>query len=101
MRKLRWSSGLGVAALVVIVLAPLASPEPDGLERVAIDGGFIDRAQAVLFTILPGYILPGVGDGTIATILAGLIGSVIVFALTWGLGMLLARRRRAGDEQAS
>ncbi|MFN2419307.1 MAG: PDGLE domain-containing protein, partial [Candidatus Limnocylindria bacterium] len=30
-----WLAGLAVAALVVVILAPLASGDPDGLERVA------------------------------------------------------------------
>ena len=33
-----------IAALVVIILAPLASPDPDGLERVAEDKGFLSQA---------------------------------------------------------
>ena len=37
--------GIAIAALVVIVLAPLASPDPDGLERVAEDKGFLDRPR--------------------------------------------------------
>lgn len=94
-------AGLGVAVLVVIVLAPLASTDPDGLERVAADSGFIGQAQAVLFTILPDYTVPGLGDGPSSTIIAGLIGLAIVFMLTRGLGMLLARRRRARDERSS
>jgi hypothetical protein len=36
-----WVVGLAIAALVVIVLAPLASADPDGLERVAEDQGFL------------------------------------------------------------
>ena len=42
---MRWVAGLAIAALVVVVLAPLASPDPDGLERVAEDTGFIATAQ--------------------------------------------------------
>jgi hypothetical protein len=87
-----WVVGLGIAALVVIILAPLASPDPDGLERVAADKGFLAQAQAALFSILPGYAIPGIDDPTVTTILAGLIGLLIVFGVVWGLGRLLARR---------
>ena len=43
-----WAIGVAIAALVVIVLAPLASSDPDGLERVAEDQGFLERAQNLL-----------------------------------------------------
>ena len=86
-------AGLGVAALVVIVLVPLASGDPDGLNRVAIDLGFIDREQDPPFEIIPGYEVPFL-DGSASTIAAGLIGVVIVFALVMVIGRLVARRNR-------
>ncbi len=88
-----WVAGLAVSALVVIVLAPLASPDPDGLERVAEDRGFLGQAQAAFYEILPGYSIPGIDDPVLSTILAGLIGVAVVFGLMVGLGRLLARRR--------
>jgi hypothetical protein len=87
-----WLAGLGIAALVVIVLAPLASPDLDGLERVAEDQGFLEAARDALYSILPDYAVPGV-EGNVSTVLAGLIGVVIVFALMIVLGRVLARRR--------
>jgi hypothetical protein len=99
MRRRWWLAGLALAVLIVTLLAPLASPDPDGLERVAQDGGFLASAQAALYQVLPGYTVPGVGDATLATILAGLIGVVLVFLLMWGLGTVLARRRRADAHQ--
>jgi cobalt/nickel transport system permease protein len=87
-----WLVGVAIAVLVVIVLAPLASPDPDGLERVAQDAGFIAAAQDPSYSILPDYTVPGVEDGTLTTIVAGLIGVAIVFGIIWGLGVLLARR---------
>lgn len=87
-----WAIGLAIAALVVIVLAPLASSDPDGLERVAEDHGFIGNAQAALYSIIPDYAVPGL-DGNLSTVLAGLIGVLVVFGLLWLLGRVLARRR--------
>jgi hypothetical protein len=98
MRRRRWwIGGLAVAALIVIVLAPLASPDPDGLQRVAQDQGFLGRAQAAVAQLLPGYTVPGIDDATLSTIVAGLIGISLVFGLAWALGMLLRRRRGTGD----
>jgi hypothetical protein len=87
-----WVAGLAIAALVVVVLAPLASSDPDGLERIAEDHGFLQAARDALFSLIPDYSVPGV-DGSASTMLAGLIGVVVVFALMVGLGRLLARRR--------
>ena len=69
------------------------SSDPDGLERVAEDEGFLATAQDALYSILPDYTIPGFEDATLTTILAGLIGVGLVFAIMWGLGALLARRR--------
>jgi len=88
-----WIVGLAIAALVVIVLAPLASRDPDGLEKVAEERGFIERAQDAVYNVLPDYSIPGIDDPFLSTILAGLIGVSVIFLLTVGLGRLLARRR--------
>ena len=87
-----WVVGLAIAALIVVVLAPLASADPDGLERVAGDHGFLQSARDAIYSIIPDYTVPGV-DGNLSTILAGLIGIVIVFGLMVLVGRLLARRR--------
>lgn len=94
-RRWWWLAGLGIAALVVIVLTPLASSDPDGLERVAEDQGFLAAAQDAVYRILPDYSVPGL-DGSTTTIVAGLLGVAIVFGIMWALGTLLARRRRVG-----
>ena len=88
-----WVIGLAIAAVIVIVLAPLASSDPDGLERVAGDLGFLDQARDAVYSIIPDYAVPGV-DGNLSTILAGLIGIVIVFGVMILVGRLLARRRQ-------
>jgi hypothetical protein len=91
-----WLAGLAIAAVVVIVLAPLASADPDGLERVATDQGFADRAEDPPFTVIADYVFPGL-DGPAATIAAGLLGVVVVFAVIWLVGRLLVRRSPEPD----
>jgi hypothetical protein len=88
-----WIAGLGITAVVVMVAAIFASADPDGLERVAENLGFIEAAQDAPYEIIPDYALPGVEDPAIATILAGFIGVAIVFGLMLALGRVLARRR--------
>jgi cobalt/nickel transport system permease protein len=86
-------AGLVIAAVIVIVLAPLASPDPDGLERIAEDYGFLGQAIQAFYSILPDYTIPGI-DGNLSTILAGLIGVAIVFGIMVLVGRALARRDR-------
>lgn len=88
-----WVAGVAVAALVVVVFAPLASSDPDGLERVAEDQGFIDRASNFFSGILSGYAIPGISDPAVSTIVSGLIGVTIVLVVMLVLGRVLARRR--------
>ena len=88
-----WLIGL-LLALAVVLLSPLASAHPDGLERVAEDEQFIDRARDAPYEVLPGYAMPGVGNENTANILAGLVGTVLVFGLTYGLAWVLSKRSR-------
>jgi cobalt/nickel transport system permease protein len=83
--------GLLIASVVAVSSAWLASPEPDGLERVAEDQAFNERAKDPGYEVLPGYTVPGI-DGTFSTALAGVIGVGLVAGLTLGLGYLLRRR---------
>lgn len=92
MRRHWWLIGLGAAVLVAI-LSPLASVHPDGLERVAEDLGFIDSAAEPGFGVIPDYVFPGVANENLATILAGLVGTALLFLLMWGVAHLLARKR--------
>jgi hypothetical protein len=93
LRRFWWAVGLGIAALVVVILAPLASSDPDGLESVAGSQGFLANARDALYDIIPDYTVPGIDDPVVSTIVAGLIGVGIVFALMWLLGRTLAKRK--------
>jgi hypothetical protein len=83
---------LGMIGALVVAAALWASADPDGLERIAEDLGFLDAAEGSPFSLIADYAFPGV-DGPMSTILAGLIGVAIVFALLWLIGKALARRR--------
>jgi cobalt/nickel transport system permease protein len=77
------ASGLVVASLLVLVVAPLASSEPDGLERVAIDQGFDDTSEQpeVAGSPLADYGVSGVEDETTGTRVAGLVGVMVTFGV--------------------
>ncbi len=89
--KMVWVIGM-LIALILVMTSPLASTHPDGLEWVAEQQGFIDSAKAPLFEIVPDYIYPGMSNETYATILAGVIGVIIVLGAT--LVVVFAQRRR-------
>ncbi len=88
-----WVIGLAIAVGVAALAAAFASGDPDGLDSVAIDQGFEGAGTDPGFGILPDYTIPGV-DGTVSTIIAGIVGIAIVFLLVFLLGRLLARRRK-------
>jgi cobalt/nickel transport system permease protein len=77
------AAGLAVAAILVLVAAPLASSQPDGLERVAIDQGFIEEAEdhPLSGSPLADYGVSGVEDETAGTRVAGLVGVLITFGV--------------------
>ncbi len=81
-----------IVSLVVVLLSPLASAHPDGLERVAIDMGFIDAGQAAPYQIIPDYTLPFLGATPLSTILAGVIGAVIVLGIAIVTGRTLQKK---------
>ncbi len=80
-----------LASLVLVLLSPYASSHPDGLERVAENLGFIDRAQEAPYELLPDYTVPGVEIEAFSTILAGLIGAAMVFQVMVVFATLLQR----------
>jgi cobalt/nickel transport system permease protein len=88
---IRWAlAGLAIA-LAVVLLAPLASPYPDGLERVAEDHGFIEAAREAPYEIIPDYVFPGISNEALATIVAGIVGTLIVAGVAFGIAT--ARRK--------
>ncbi len=86
-----WVAGLALT-LILALLAPIASSDPDGLERVAEDLGFIQAARPPMFALLPGYTIPGLPNNALATILAGILGALLTFGLA--IALLIGRRSR-------
>ena len=85
-----WVMGGMAVALLVTLLAPLASASPDGLEWVAGEQGFIQVAKDSPYQLLPDYTLPFLGETAVSTIVAGVIGVLLVAGIT----VLVARTMR-------
>ncbi len=96
----RWTSrrpvaaALGVTVLLAGVVSSFASSSPDGLERVAGDHGFLDRARASVSAASPlgDYAVAGL-DGAVSVGLAGLAGVAATVALGWLVSRVAVSRR--------
>jgi len=71
----------GIIALLVVLISPFTSGDPDGLERVAIDMGFIGTGLDAPYEIIPDYTVPFLGETALSTIVAGVIGAIVVGAI--------------------
>ncbi|MGI0494391.1 PDGLE domain-containing protein [Alkalinema pantanalense CENA528] len=103
-RRFYWGS-LGIAVGIAMVLSPWASQNPDGLDRVAQDHQFDHRAaedppthRLPFYQVFDEYALRGVPE-SLATPLAGLIGTVVTFGLTWGLGKVMLSKASAPRDE--
>jgi cobalt/nickel transport protein len=100
--------GLGVSLAISALLSPFASQHPDGLDRVAQDLQFEEKAtpkpvshQLPFYDVFEEYAMRGVPQA-MATPLAGVIGTLATFGLAWGLGKLAIRgstKRQEDDRE--
>jgi len=91
-------AGVAVGLLIALTVALFsftASGDPDGLERVAEDQGFLQTALDPLYSLLPDYTIPFVGNETVSGIVAVVVGTLVVFGLALIIGQVI-RHRRSG-----
>jgi len=89
-----WLGGVFVAAAFATVVSQFAFDDPDGLEKVAVDQGFADRAtdHALDSSVFADYATRGIGNATLSLAVAGLAGVTICLLVAFGL--VSASRRR-------
>ena len=89
-------AGLAIAVGIAVFLGPFASDAPDGLEYVGNRMGFLreEVSPPPIPSPMADYQvnLPGMSYARAATALAGLVGTLVVFGLGWGMARLLPRR---------
>lgn len=74
----------GIAVLIVVLAAFFASSSPDGLEKVAENQGFVDKAEENVIDVpAPDYLFPGIANETFATILAGISGVLLILGTSF------------------
>jgi hypothetical protein len=86
-----------LAALALAGVASYyASSSPDGLEKVAEDQGFLEKAKdsAVANSPLADYGVSGVGSERLSVGLSGIIGTIATAVVAFGLFYLLGRGKR-------
>ena len=90
-------TGLVVSLVLAGGVSYYASSQPDGLEKVAGDIGFLDSAKesAVEEGPLAGYGVAGVENERISGGLAGVIGVASTAAVSFGLFYALRRFKKA------
>ena len=90
-------SGFIASLFLAGVVSFYASSNPDGLEKVAQDIGFIETAEDHTYAegALADYGVKGVENPRLSTGLAGIIGVVATGVISTGLFMLV--RRKSGD----
>ncbi|NTU89246.1 MAG: cobalamin biosynthesis protein CbiM [Actinobacteria bacterium] len=89
---------LGIITLLAAGLSFLASSAPDGLEFVYFEElGFAQDSVVGTFLSAPwqDYVIGGIGNETLAGVLAGIVGAILVAAL----GYVLVRFLKAGANE--
>lgn len=99
-RKALWTVifvGLVISLIIAGFVSFYANPNPDGLEKVAEDTGFIDSAADSANAGLPtaDYGIAGVEDERLSVGLAGVLGVVVMAVLAFGLFYWLGRGKKA------
>jgi hypothetical protein len=95
-------TGIVVALFLAGFVSYYASSNPDGLEYVAEQTGFIDTAKEhdAAGSPLAGYATDGVDDARVSGGLAGVVGALVVLVLAGGLAFAVRRRGDSSEEPA-
>ncbi len=86
---------LAVIALIVVFLAvfiPLASSNPDGLERVIVTFG-VEEHPPFWNGLMSDYAIAAIADPYVSTLLAGVFGTFMVLVAAFLLGKAMTPKK--------
>jgi len=88
--------GLLIAVVIGVFLSPFASKSPDGLDKTAESLKFasVSEGKEVVHSLIPDYAMPGIKNESLATSAAGLVGTLVVFGLAYGVGKIMQGKRQ-------
>lgn len=99
--KLLIFAGLLLALILGTFISPLASPFPDGLEKVAEVKGFIDTAASEpvwKFSPAPDYEISSIKSPYVRTAASGFMGVILTAVISYGLFKTLSRMKHQGNQ---
>lgn len=93
--------GVLIALVFAAVISQFAVGDPDGLERVAEDTGFIESGEehSLADFIFADYATAGISNETLSLAVAGIVGTVVTLLVAYGL--FVAVRETRGRDPAS
>lgn len=97
-----WAASLAVILGLALLLSPWASQSPDGLEKVAKDKGFENKAQeSPIKSPFPDYELPQKRGGFWGGALVKGAGIALVLGASVLIGALLRSKKNSGKNPSS
>lgn len=82
-----------ISLILAFFLSPFASDSPDGLEKVAEGKGFIEKQEKIINSPIPDYVFPSIKNERLSTSIAGIIGTILAFCVSSGIGVLMIKRK--------
>ena len=90
---------VAVVAAILVFLAifiPLASSNPDGLERVVENLG-IEETAPIWNGIMSDYTITAIANPYVSTLLAGILGTLMVLATSFVLGKVMTTKKQTQE----
>ena len=91
-RPVFWGGALLLALALAILVSPVASRAPDGLEKFAQERHLPEAQAAWKHAPMPDYKVEGLKSETLGTSVAGATGTLAAFGVMLGLAYWLARK---------
>jgi len=89
MKNNKWKIVLLGAVFMGGFVSLFASTSPDGLEKVAQVQGFLGVGKSFFAGIMPDYQISEIHSESLGKSLAGILGTVLIFASLFAIGKLL------------